>query len=136
MALLRNPLYLIVLFVLYLFGKALWIQLDVNGEFRHGAVSGNLGISSRILPTVMNLLKKLAEAGQPDPQPPQSPPPPLDSHSFRSQSQRQPTLSHLFPASSSSSSSTVSSPTSVVEHTSPLMQSHVGDTDTELSSTS
>ncbi|KAH7666188.1 RHD3/Sey1 protein [Dioscorea alata] len=136
MALLRNPLYLIVLFVLYLLTKALWVQLDVNAEFRHGAVSGILGLSSRILPTIMNLLKKLAEAGQqPHPEPPQSPPrPPLDSHSFRSQSQRQPILSHSIPASSSSS--TVSSPASVVEHTSPLMQSHAGDTDTELSSTS
>ncbi|KAJ0981662.1 hypothetical protein J5N97_009917 [Dioscorea zingiberensis] len=128
MALLRNPLYLIVLFVLYLLSKALWVQLDVNGEFRHGAVSGILALSSRFLPMVLNLLKRLADAGQVHPQPPQPPRrPPLSTDSFKSHSERQPTLPHAVPASSSSS--TVSS--TGVEHTSPLMQSHVRDSDTE-----
>ncbi|KAK2983810.1 hypothetical protein RJ640_008486 [Escallonia rubra] len=82
MALLRNPLYLLVMFVAYLLSKALWVQLDVPGEFRHGAtpdcsseclqLPGLLSLSSRFLPTVMNLLRRLAEAGQnpqaPDPQ--------------------------------------------------------------------
>lgn len=35
----RNPLYLGVLFVGYLIIKAVWVQLDISGEFRHGAVS-------------------------------------------------------------------------------------------------
>ncbi|XP_049382696.1 protein ROOT HAIR DEFECTIVE 3 homolog 2-like [Solanum stenotomum] len=39
MLLLRNPLYLFILFVVYLFGKALWIQMDIPGEFRNGTVS-------------------------------------------------------------------------------------------------
>lgn len=28
-----------VIFVAYLLGKALWVQMDIAGEFRHGAVS-------------------------------------------------------------------------------------------------
>lgn len=35
----RNPLWLLVLFVGYLLTKALWVQLDISGEFRNGAVS-------------------------------------------------------------------------------------------------
>ena len=36
----RNPLYLGIIFVAFLVGKALWVQLDISGEFRNGAVSG------------------------------------------------------------------------------------------------
>ncbi|KAL8113725.1 hypothetical protein AgCh_020861 [Apium graveolens] len=39
MTLLRNPLWLLVIFVGYLLSKALWVQLDISGEFRNGAVS-------------------------------------------------------------------------------------------------
>ncbi|KAF6144560.1 hypothetical protein GIB67_006052 [Kingdonia uniflora] len=64
MTLLRNPLYLGVIFVAFLLFKALWVQLDISGEFRNGALPGLFSLSSKFLPTVMNLLKKLAEQGQ------------------------------------------------------------------------
>ncbi|CAN0854944.1 Protein ROOT HAIR DEFECTIVE 3 homolog 2 [Linum grandiflorum] len=64
MLLLKNPLYLMVIFVAYLLFKALWVQMDVAGQFRHGAVAGILSISSKFLPTIMNLLKRLAEEAQ------------------------------------------------------------------------
>ncbi|CAL5375945.1 unnamed protein product [Camellia sinensis] len=64
MTLLRNPLYLVVIFVVFLLVKALWVQLDISGEFRNGALPGLLSLSTKFLPTVMNLLKKLAEEGQ------------------------------------------------------------------------
>ncbi|XP_028759325.1 protein ROOT HAIR DEFECTIVE 3 homolog 2-like isoform X1 [Neltuma alba] len=64
MLLLKNPFYLMVIFVAYLLGKALWVQMDIAGEFRHGALPGLLSISSKFLPTVMNLLKRLAEEAQ------------------------------------------------------------------------
>lgn len=35
----RNPLYLGFIFVAFLLMKALWVQLDISGEFQHGAVS-------------------------------------------------------------------------------------------------
>lgn len=63
MTLLRNPLYLAVLFVGFLVSKALWVQLDIPNEFRHGILPGILSLSSRFLPTVMNMLRKLAEEG-------------------------------------------------------------------------
>ncbi|KAK9155118.1 hypothetical protein Sjap_002598 [Stephania japonica] len=63
MALLRNPLYLGVFFVAYLVLKALWVQLNISNEFRNGALPGLLSLSTKFLPTVMNLLKKLAEEG-------------------------------------------------------------------------
>ncbi|GAY38532.1 hypothetical protein CUMW_037420 [Citrus unshiu] len=77
MTLLRNPLYLGFIFIGYLLIKALWVQLDISGEFRNGAVKVNgrdvcaylqlpglISLSTKFLPTVMNLLKKLAEEGQ------------------------------------------------------------------------
>ncbi|KAM7483840.1 hypothetical protein LguiB_008423 [Lonicera macranthoides] len=64
MTLLRNPLWLGFIFVAYLLMKALWVQLDISGEFRNGALPGLLSLSTKFLPTVMNLLRKLAEEGQ------------------------------------------------------------------------
>ncbi|XP_042487184.1 protein ROOT HAIR DEFECTIVE 3-like [Macadamia integrifolia] len=64
MTLLRNPLYIGLIFVAYLLFKALWVQLDISGEFRNGALPGLLSLSTKFLPTVMNLLRKLAEEGQ------------------------------------------------------------------------
>ncbi|KAF5745491.1 Root hair defective 3 GTP-binding protein (RHD3) isoform 2 [Tripterygium wilfordii] len=64
MTLLRNPLWLGVIFVAFLLVKALWVQLDITGEFRNGALPGLISLSSKFLPTVMNIIKSLAEAGQ------------------------------------------------------------------------
>ncbi|XP_059287533.1 protein ROOT HAIR DEFECTIVE 3 homolog 1-like [Lycium ferocissimum] len=64
MTLLRNPLYLGVIFVAFLLVKALWVQLDVSGEFRNGALPGFLSLATKFIPTVTNLLRQLAEAGQ------------------------------------------------------------------------
>ncbi|KAF2323552.1 hypothetical protein GH714_036065 [Hevea brasiliensis] len=64
MTLLRNPLYVGFIFVAFLLMKALWVQLDVSGEFRNGALPGLISLSTKFLPTVMNLIKRLAEEGQ------------------------------------------------------------------------
>ncbi|XP_024972185.1 protein ROOT HAIR DEFECTIVE 3-like isoform X2 [Cynara cardunculus var. scolymus] len=64
MTLLRNPLWLLVIFVGYLLSKALWVQLDISGEFRNGMLPGILSLSTKVIPTVTNLLRKLAEEGQ------------------------------------------------------------------------
>ncbi|XP_061371102.1 protein ROOT HAIR DEFECTIVE 3 homolog 1-like [Gastrolobium bilobum] len=63
MTLLRNPLYLGVIFVGFLLIKALWAQLDIKGEFRHGALPGIISLSTKFIPTIMNLIKKLADEG-------------------------------------------------------------------------
>ncbi|KAF9690147.1 hypothetical protein SADUNF_Sadunf01G0165600 [Salix dunnii] len=64
MTLLRNPLYLGVIFAGFLLFKALWVQLDISGEFRNGALPGLLSLSTKFVPTIMNLLRRLAEEGQ------------------------------------------------------------------------
>lgn len=64
MTLLRNPLYVVLIFILYLVGKAVFVQLDISREFEHGVIPGLISVSTKLLPTVMNLLKKLAEEGQ------------------------------------------------------------------------
>lgn len=64
MTLLRNPLYLGVMFVAYLVGKALYVQLDISKEFDHGYLAGLMSLSAKFLPTVFSLLRKLAEEAQ------------------------------------------------------------------------
>ncbi|KAJ8548983.1 hypothetical protein K7X08_032346 [Anisodus acutangulus] len=104
MLLLRNPLYLLVLFVVYLFGKALWIQMDIPGEFRNGILAGLISVSSRFLPTVMDLLRRLAAEAQGNPAPGTSRTSQhVASQSFRSQ------VNSPNPVSSSVPSSSVSS---------------------------
>ncbi|XP_010537565.1 PREDICTED: protein ROOT HAIR DEFECTIVE 3 homolog 1 [Tarenaya hassleriana] len=63
MALLRNPLYVFVIFVGFLLVRALWTQLDIPGEFRNGALPGIISLSAKFVPTVMNLVKNLATQG-------------------------------------------------------------------------
>nr|GMD33744.1 protein ROOT HAIR DEFECTIVE 3-like isoform X1 [Ipomoea batatas] len=50
MTLLRNPLYLGVIFVAYLLLKALWVQLDISGEFRNGALPWTSVIIHKVPP--------------------------------------------------------------------------------------
>ncbi|XP_078432047.1 protein ROOT HAIR DEFECTIVE 3-like [Wolffia australiana] len=109
MTLLRNPLYLGVLFVAFLLAKALWVQLDIAGEFSNGALPGILSISTKLLPTVMNLLKKLAEEAQ---QP--AAPPPTE---LRARPQGNATARSS--VASSETSSSLTSPDTSYEHTSP-----------------
>ncbi|WJX86396.1 Cell wall protein rhd3 [Trifolium repens] len=65
MTLLKNPLYLGVIFVIFLLLKALWVQLNIAGEFRHGILPGLISLSTKFVPTIMNLIKRLAEEGAP-----------------------------------------------------------------------
>ncbi|KAL4386024.1 hypothetical protein GQ457_09G004330 [Hibiscus cannabinus] len=132
MLLLRNPLYLMFLFVAFLISKAMWVQMDVPGQFQHGTLAGLISISSRFLPTVMNLLKRLAEEAQGH----QTPVPPRQQssvafQSFRNQSQPNPTSS--IPESSVSSNVSVSD--SGIEYSSPNLTQRRGTKtlETELS---
>lgn len=100
-------------------------------------IPGIFSISSKFFPTVMNLLKRLAEAGQGNtqapeaPQAPQAPQPtlPRNGQNLKSQSKRQP--QPVVPTPESSSSSTMTSPRNDNEQTSPFREA-----DTEASSTS
>ncbi|WOH03989.1 hypothetical protein DCAR_0623394 [Daucus carota subsp. sativus] len=64
MTLLRNPLWLLLIFVVYLLVKAFWVQLDVSHEFRNGFLPGLFSISTKFLPTVLNILRRLSEQNQ------------------------------------------------------------------------
>ncbi|XP_024969122.1 protein ROOT HAIR DEFECTIVE 3-like [Cynara cardunculus var. scolymus] len=114
MTLLRNPLWLLVIFVSYLLLKALWVQLDISGEFRNGALPGILSLSTKFLPTVTNLLRKLAEEGQR--------PTTTDAHSNTSNPPQASRIIQGVVGSNSGFSSTASSEVTMeneVEYTSP-----------------
>ncbi|KAL8171645.1 hypothetical protein V2J09_023449 [Rumex salicifolius] len=114
MTLLRNPLYLAILFVGFLVSKALWVQLDISREFQNGALPGILSLSTKFLPTVMNLLRKLAEEGNvtaPNTDPRRNP----GYTPRRSQDGVDPDGSYASTASSS-----ITSPENGTEYTSPL----------------
>ncbi|CAL9016167.1 unnamed protein product [Prunus brigantina] len=121
MLLLKNPLYLMVLFVAFLISKALWVQMDIAGEFQHGTLSGILSISSRFLPTVMDLLRKLAEEAQGNPAP-EAPRRPVSvaSQSHRNETPPPNTISSSIPESSVSSN--ISSLDGDVEYSSPPLR--------------
>uniref|UniRef100_A0A6V7QU24 GB1/RHD3-type G domain-containing protein n=1 Tax=Ananas comosus var. bracteatus TaxID=296719 RepID=A0A6V7QU24_ANACO len=135
MMFLRNPLYVLGLFLLFVISYAIGAQFDIVGEFRHGLLSGLLSLSARFLPTVMNILRKLSDEGQRQqhhpPQPPQPPPPNITAQSFRVQSQRQPPSSNLVPDSLSSSSSISSN--SGIEYASQPTWNQLGEIDSEVS---
>ncbi|OVA01312.1 RHD3/Sey1 [Macleaya cordata] len=114
MTLLRNPLYLGVIFVGFLLVKALWVQLDISGEFRNGALPGLLSLSTKFLPTVMNLLKKLAEEGQK----PTAPGPQRNSA-------LESNIGNNTQVHSDSASSNITTSENGVEHSSSLRQRHV-----------
>ncbi|GFP85689.1 protein root hair defective 3 [Phtheirospermum japonicum] len=113
MTLLRNPLYLGVIFVCFLLLKALWVQLDISGEFQNGALPGILSLSTKFLPTIMNLLRKLAEEGQRPANPDPQRNPPVPPKSIRSGTNDYGDLS-------SSASSEVTSAENGTEYSSPL----------------
>lgn len=117
MLLLKNPFYLMILFVAYLLLRALWVQMDIAGEFRHGTLPGILSISSRFLPTIMNLIRRLAEEAQGH-RPPEAsrPQQSLASQSFRYE-KLPPAGSSSIPESSVSSN--ISSSESEFEYSSP-----------------
>ncbi|KAI5593808.1 hypothetical protein BDE02_03G036000 [Populus trichocarpa] len=110
MTLLRNPLYLGVIFVGFLLIKALWVQLDISGEFRNGALPGLLSLSSKFVPTIMNLLKRLAEEGQK----------PATADPQRNATKNFQNGSSSFSDSSSSASSGVTSPKQGTEYSNTL----------------
>ncbi|TQD91247.1 hypothetical protein C1H46_023173 [Malus baccata] len=109
MMLLKNPLYLMVLFVAFLLSKALWVQMDITGQFQHGAI------------TVMNLLRKLAEEAQGDQTPEaQRRPVSLSSQSYRNETPRPNPVTSSFPESSVSSN--ISSSDTGMEYSSPPLR--------------
>ncbi|XP_050145057.1 protein ROOT HAIR DEFECTIVE 3 homolog 2-like [Malus sylvestris] len=121
MMLLKNPLYLMVLFVAFLLSKALWVQMDITGQFQHDALSGILSISSRFLPTVMNILRKLAEEAQGNQTPEaQRRPVSLASQSYRNETPQPNPVTSSFPESSVSSN--ISSSDTGMEYSSPPLR--------------
>ncbi|ONM01916.1 Protein ROOT HAIR DEFECTIVE 3 homolog 2 [Zea mays] len=145
MVLIRNPIYLFLLFVGYLMVKALAMQLDVSREFQNGVVPGIISVSVKLLPAIQNLVNKVAAEQQaehqqqhphphphtqaPGPPQPQMQPPPLllSPRSPMSElrrlhmprSPRSPRKVASPAPSSSSSSSAVSSPRHVGEDQKP-----------------
>ncbi|KAK1267207.1 hypothetical protein QJS04_geneDACA014575 [Acorus gramineus] len=101
MLILRNPFYPMVFLVVFLLCRALWVQLDIAQEFRNGPISGILSVSSRFLPTVMNILKRLANEGEKHGTP-TGHQPSRRSSSFRSQSLEPEAITNSVPDASSS----------------------------------
>nr|XP_043638336.1 protein ROOT HAIR DEFECTIVE 3-like [Erigeron canadensis] len=63
MTLLRNPLYLILIFVGYLIMRALWVQLGIASQFQNGFLPGILSLSTKLIPAMLNIMRKLSELG-------------------------------------------------------------------------
>ncbi|OVA12385.1 RHD3/Sey1 [Macleaya cordata] len=124
MLLLKNPLYLILSFVIYLVSKALWVQLDVAGEFRNGPVSAIISVLSGFLPSLMDTLQQIFGAEQVHQRPePSAAPNSLASQSFSSQTQTQMPTPQTESIPDSSIISNVSSSESVIGRSSSALSS-------------
>ncbi|CAD6253444.1 unnamed protein product [Miscanthus lutarioriparius] len=111
MFLLRNPLYLLGLFVAFVLSYAIWLQYDITAYFRHGTLSALLTILSRLLPTIMDIVMQIINMShrhKHSPHPSRRPQP-IHAQSFMNQTWGQPQVQYKFPDSPSSSSSSVDS---------------------------
>ncbi|XP_021827157.1 protein ROOT HAIR DEFECTIVE 3-like isoform X1 [Prunus avium] len=61
MALYRNPFYLCVIIVVFVLFHALWVRLDIAGEFHNGVLPGLQSLSAKIVPTIGCMIKRPAE---------------------------------------------------------------------------
>lgn len=61
-AVLRNPLYLVLLLVLFLFLKTIYQELDVEGEMARGLLPGVLSLSTKFVPTVKRVALRTFES--------------------------------------------------------------------------
>ncbi|XP_062182418.1 protein ROOT HAIR DEFECTIVE 3 homolog 2-like isoform X2 [Phragmites australis] len=111
MFLLRNPLYLLGLFVASILCYAVWLQYDISAYFRHGTLSALLTILSRLLSTIMDIVTAIVNMShsQKHSRHPSRRSPPLHTQSFRNQTQGQAQVQYMSLGSPSSSSSSVDS---------------------------
>eukprot|EP00850_Spirogloea_muscicola_P012497 SM000081S22631 [mRNA] locus=s81:188171:199824:+ [translate_table: standard] len=59
-----NPIMWFVAAAVILLGRALLKQIDLRAEFRHGLVTGLLSVSAKVVPAMLNVLKRLAEVSE------------------------------------------------------------------------
>eukprot|EP00850_Spirogloea_muscicola_P005913 SM000027S09694 [mRNA] locus=s27:791318:812741:+ [translate_table: standard] len=59
-----NPIMWFVAAAVILLGRALLKQIDLRAEFRHGLVPGLLSVSAKVVPAMLNVLKRLAEVSE------------------------------------------------------------------------
>ena len=52
LVILYNPLWLLLLILLFLFGKTVYQELDIDGELQAGLLPGLLSISVKLWPTL------------------------------------------------------------------------------------
>uniref|UniRef100_A0A0A9DGS3 Sey1/RHD3-like three-helix bundle domain-containing protein n=1 Tax=Arundo donax TaxID=35708 RepID=A0A0A9DGS3_ARUDO len=111
MFLLRNPLYILGLFVAFILSYAVWLQYDITAYFRHGMLSALLTVLSRLLPTIMDMATAIVNMShsQKHSSHPSRRPPPIHAQSFKNQTRRQGQVRYTSLDSPSSSSSSVDS---------------------------
>ncbi|KAL5204065.1 hypothetical protein ABZP36_008936 [Zizania latifolia] len=107
MFLLRNPLYLLWLFITFIVSYAVWLQYDIPTYFRHGTMSGILTILSRSLPTIMESITAIVNMShnQKHSSHPLRHRSPLHAQNFMNQTRQQAQLQYQALDSLSSSSS-------------------------------
>lgn len=106
MFLLRNPLYLLGLFVAFVLSYAIWMQYDITAYFRHGTLSALLTILSRLLPTIIDIMMQIINMKHKHKSPhPSRHPQHIHAQSFMNQTWGRAQVRYQSPDSPSSSSS-------------------------------
>ncbi|TQD69438.1 hypothetical protein C1H46_045029 [Malus baccata] len=122
MMLLKNPLYLMVLFVAFLLSKALWVQMDIPEQFQHDAVTvRNTVYLIKVSSNRHEYSKKTRRRSQGNQTPEaQRRPVSLSSQSYRSETPQPNPVTSSF--TESSVSSNISSSDTGMEYSSPPLR--------------
>lgn len=63
-AVLKNPLYLVLVIFVVAFAKTVYQELDVEGEMQKGLLPGVMTLSAKFMPTVQSVARRTFESGR------------------------------------------------------------------------
>ena len=62
MAVLYNPLWLLLLLLLFLFARTVYVEMDVEGELARGLLPGALALSAKFVPALKKVTRTTVES--------------------------------------------------------------------------
>jgi len=63
-AVLRNPLWLVLLIIVFAFARTVYQELDVEGEMQRGLLPGAMALSAKFVPTLKTVTQRTIESGK------------------------------------------------------------------------
>ncbi|KAK9824432.1 hypothetical protein WJX72_010204 [[Myrmecia] bisecta] len=64
LAVLYNPLWLILFGILFMFGRTVYLELDIDAEMQRGLLPGFISLSGKFVPTIQAVTQRTVEAAR------------------------------------------------------------------------